>query len=171
MGTATFQIYEDYNERNVTKLHMVLFNDALEHLTRVHRALRMHRGHVLVIGIGGSGKKSVIRLASYAANFQIFEIALTRGYGEASFRDDMRTLYNKVGVENRRIVFLFTGAHVVDESFLELVNNMLMTGVVPALFSDEDKDEIVNSCRSQAVEAGFGITRFDLNFTWTSEIR
>ncbi|KAF3425259.1 hypothetical protein E2986_13407 [Frieseomelitta varia] len=153
------EIYEDYNERNVTKLHMVLFNDALEHLTRVHRALRMHRGHVLVIGIGGSGKKSVIKLASYAADFRIFEIALTRGYGEASFRDDMRTLYNKVGVENRRIVFLFTGAHVVDESFLELVNNMLMTGVVPALFSDDDKDEIVNSCRSQAAEAGFGVTR------------
>lgn len=144
---------------------MVLFNDALEHLTRIHRALRLHRGHVLVIGIGGSGKKSVIKLASYAANFRIFEIAVTRGYGEASFRDDMRTLYNKVGVENRRIVFLFTGAHVADESFLELVNNMLMTGVVPALFSDEDKDEIVNSCRSQAVEAGFGVTRFGSNFT------
>lgn len=144
---------------------MVLFNDALQHLTRVHRALRMHRGHVLVIGIGGSGKKSVIKLAAYAANFQIFEISLSRGYNEASFRDDMKTLYNKVGVDNQRIVFLFTSAHVIDESFLELVNNMLMTGVVPALFTDEDKDEIVNSCRNQAVDAGFGVTRFAYSFS------
>lgn len=138
---------------------MVLFNDALQHLTRVHRTLRMHRGHVLVIGIGGSGKKSVIKLAAFAASFRTFEIKLSRGYNEASFREDMKTLYNMVGVENSRIVFLFASANIIDDSFLELVNNMLMTGVVPSLFADEDKDEIINSCRSQAAEAGFGIDR------------
>lgn len=138
---------------------MVLFNDALEHLIRAHRTLRLHRGHILVIGIGGSGKKSVVKLASFAAGFQIFEIGLSRGYNEASFREDIKTLYNKVGVKNKRIVFLFTDFHVVNESFLELVNNMLMTGVVPALFSDEEKDEIFNLNLDRAKEAGFGITR------------
>lgn len=138
---------------------MVLFNDALDHLTRVHRALRMHRGHVLVIGIGGSGKRSVINLASYAAGYRTFEISLTRGYNEASFREDMKNLYNMVGVNNQKIVFVFTSSHIIDESFLELVNNMLMTGVVPSLFTDEDKDEIVNSCRNAAKEAGFGVTK------------
>ncbi|KAG7199558.1 hypothetical protein KM043_014169 [Ampulex compressa] len=153
------EIFEEYNERNTTKLHMVLFNDALEHLIRVHRALRLHRGNVLVVGIGGSGKKSVIKLASFAANCQIFEIVLSRGYSEATFREDMKNLYNLVGVENKRIVFLFTSSHIVDESFLEMVNNMLMTGVVPALFSDEEKDTIVNITRDAAAAAGFGITR------------
>ncbi|CAL7939586.1 unnamed protein product [Xylocopa violacea] len=157
--TLFLEIYEDYNERNVSGLHMVLFNDALDHLTRVHRALRMHRGHVFVIGTGGSGKRSVIKLAAFAANYRTFQISLSRGYNEASFREDMKNLYHLVGVENQRIVFLFTSSQIVDESFLELVNNMLMTGVVPALFTDEEKDEIVNSCRDQAVEAGFGITR------------
>nr|XP_034180267.1 dynein heavy chain 10, axonemal [Osmia lignaria] len=154
-----FEIFEDYNERNATILHMVLFNDALDHLTRVHRALRMHRGHVLVIGIGGSGKRSVINLASYAAGYRTFEISLTRGYNEASFREDMKNLYNMVGVNNQKIVFVFTSSHIINESFLELVNNMLMTGVVPSLFTDEDKDEIVNSCRNAAKEAGFGVTK------------
>lgn len=143
---------------------MVLFNDALEHLTRIHRALRMHKGHVLVIGIGGSGKKSVIKLAAYAAGFRTFQISLARGYNEPAFREDMKSLYNMVGVDNKKIVFLFTAAHIIDESFLELVNNMLLTGVVPALFTDEEKDEIVHSCRNQAVEAGFGVTKFDSNF-------
>ena len=138
---------------------MVLFNDALEHLTRVHRALRMHRGHVLVVGIGGSGKQSVIRLAAFAANCEIFEITLSRGYNETSFREDMKSLYNMVGAENKRIVFLFTASHVVDESFLEIVNNMLMIGVVPALFTDEEKDSVIGTCRKAAKQAGYGITK------------
>ena len=37
------------------------------------------------------------------------------------------------------MVFLFTDAHVVDEGFLELINNMLTSGMVPALFDEESK--------------------------------
>lgn len=138
---------------------MVLFNDALEHLTRVHRALRMHRGNVLVVGTGGSGKNSVIKLASFAAGYQLFEIVLSRGYNEASFREDMKSLYNLVGVENKEIVFMFTCAHIKNEAFLELVNNMLTAGFVPALFNDEEKDEIITSCRDAAVKAGFDMAK------------
>ncbi|KYQ51703.1 Dynein heavy chain 10, axonemal [Trachymyrmex zeteki] len=153
-----YGIFEEYNERNRTKLHMVLFNDALEHLTRVHRALRMHCGHVLIIGTGGSGKKSVIKLASFAAGYQLFQIVLRRRYNQASFREDIKNLYNMVGLENKRIVFMFTSAHIKEESFLELVNSML-AGFVPALFNDEEKDTIVFSCRDAAVKAGFDISK------------
>jgi len=138
---------------------MVLFNDALEHLTRVHRVLRMHRGHVLVIGTGGSGKKSVIKLASFAAGYQLFQIILSRGYNEAFFREDMKNLYNIVGLENKTVVFMFTCAHIKDESFLELVNSMLTAGFVSAFFNDEEKDMIVASCRDAAVKAGFDVSK------------
>ncbi|XP_047348543.1 dynein axonemal heavy chain 10 isoform X3 [Vespa velutina] len=157
------EIYEEYNERNITKLQMVLFNDALEHLTRIHRILRMHRGHALVVGTSGSGKQSVIRLASFAANCPVFEINLSRGYNENMFRDDLKRLYNIIGVENKKIVFLFTASHIVDESFLELINNMLMTGLVATLFTDEEKDIIITSCRDTALTAGFDVTKLDIN--------
>ncbi|KYN03638.1 Dynein heavy chain 10, axonemal, partial [Cyphomyrmex costatus] len=153
------EIFEEYNERNRTKLHMVLFNDALEHLTRVHRALRMHCGHVLIIGTGGSGKKSVIKLASFAAGYQLFQIVVRRGYNQAFFREDIKNLYNMVGLENKKIVFMFTSAHIKDESFLELVNSMLTSGFVPTLFNDEEKDTIVTFCRDAAVKAGFDISK------------
>lgn len=119
----------------------------------------MHRGHVLVVGVGGSGKQSAIKLAAFAANCQIFEISLTRGYNEHSFREDMKKLFQIVGVDNKPMVFLFTAANIVDESFLEMVNNMLMIGIVPALFNDEEIEIIVNACRNHAVDAGYGPTK------------
>ncbi|KAG5320172.1 DYH10 protein, partial [Pseudoatta argentina] len=152
------EIFEEYNERNRTKLHMVLFNDALEHLTRVHRALRMHCGHVLIIGMSGCGKKSVIKLASFAAGYQLFYIILRRGYNQTFFREDIKNLYNMIGLENKKIVFMFTDAHIKDKSFLELVNSML-TGFIPDVFNDEEKDTIVSSCRDAAVKAGFDVSK------------
>lgn len=48
-------------------LDMVLFNDALDHLIRIHRTLRMDRGHVLLIGSSGNGKKSLSKLAAFTS--------------------------------------------------------------------------------------------------------
>lgn len=60
--------------------------------------------------------------------FQVFEITLSRGYNESNFREDLKTLYLKLGIENKKTVFLFTDAHVAEEGFLELINNMLTSG-------------------------------------------
>ncbi|KAL8180179.1 UNVERIFIED_CONTAM: Dynein heavy chain 10, axonemal [Gekko kuhli] len=149
---ALFQeILEEYNEMN-TKMNLVLFDDALEHLTRIHRIIRMDRGHALLVG--GSGKQSLTRLAAYTAGSEIFEIVLSRGYGESNFREDLKALYTKLGLENKMMVFLFTDAHVAEEGFLELINNMLTSGIVPALFPDDERETILSTITSEAMKAG-----------------
>uniref|UniRef100_A0A1A9ZFQ2 AAA+ ATPase domain-containing protein n=1 Tax=Glossina pallidipes TaxID=7398 RepID=A0A1A9ZFQ2_GLOPL len=152
------EILEEYQERR-GRLGLVLFEDCLEHLTRVHRTLRMHRGHVLLIGVGGSGKKCITKLSSFAAECEVFEITVARGYNEQSFREDLKILYTMAGVKRKKTSFLFTAAQIVEEGFLELINNILTVGLVPALFTDEDKDGIVNACRAQAEEAGFSASK------------
>jgi len=66
------QILEEYNDRN-TPMNLVLFDDALDHLTRLHRVLRMSHGHALLVGVGGSGKHSVCRLATFTANCEVLQ--------------------------------------------------------------------------------------------------
>lgn len=58
----------------------------------------------------------------------MFEIKPSRGYNESSFREDLKTLYLKLGIENKKMMFLFTDGHVANEGFLELINNMLTSG-------------------------------------------
>ncbi|XP_077600352.1 dynein axonemal heavy chain 10-like [Stigmatopora nigra] len=149
------ELLEEYNDR-VSRMNMVLFDDALEHLTRVHRIIRIDRGHALLVGVGGSGKQSITKLASFTADCQIFEITLSRGYCEATFREDLKTLYLKLGIENKQTVFLFTDAHVAEEGFLELINNMLTSGIVPALFPDDEKEAVLNQLREEALQNGSG---------------
>ncbi|KAG7265791.1 LOW QUALITY PROTEIN: hypothetical protein CRUP_036669 [Coryphaenoides rupestris] len=153
---AMFQeILEEYNETK-SSMNLVLFDDALEHLTRVHRIIRMDRGHALLVGVGGSGKQSLTKLAAFTAGCEVFEITLSRGYGESNFREDLKSLYLKLAIDNKKTVFLFTDAHVAEEGFLELINNILTSGIVPALFPDDEKESLLNQLRDEAMKMGAG---------------
>lgn len=142
---------ETYNLDN-KPMTLVLFEMALEHLSRILRIIKNPLGHALLIGVGGSGKQSLSRLAAFTAGYDLFEIFLTRGYGENEFRENLKDLYRKLG--KNPVVFLFTDAHAVEEGFLEFINNMLTTGMVPALFEQDERDGLSSSVRDAVKAAG-----------------
>ena len=85
-----------------------------------------------MLGRASLGKQSLTKLATYAAGYSLFELTLTRGYGEAEFREDLKELFKCVS--EGPVSFLFTDAHVAKESFLESINNILTTGMVPKVW-------------------------------------
>eukprot|EP00003_Mantamonas_plastica_P006673 TRINITY_DN1548_c0_g5_i2.p1 TRINITY_DN1548_c0_g5~~TRINITY_DN1548_c0_g5_i2.p1 ORF type:complete len:3052 (-),score=1213.08 TRINITY_DN1548_c0_g5_i2:66-8516(-) len=145
------EVLEDYNDHN-KNMDLVLFDQALEHLVRIHRIIRMPRGNALLVGVGGSGKRSLARLATYAAGYQLFHLNLTRNYTEESFREDLKDLYKLLGEEDKQVTFLFTDNDIVHEEFLELINNMLTSGMVPALYTDDEREQLIANIRSEVIK-------------------
>ena len=161
-------VLEQYNLEN-KEMTLVLFEQALEHLCRIHRIIRNQRGNALLVGVGGSGKQSLCKLASYCAGYKLFQITLSRGYGEDQFKEDLKELYKMLG--DGPVTFLFTDAHVVEEGFLEFINNMLTTGMVPALYEQDEKDGLCNSVRADCKAAGIAETPDNLWSFYISKCR
>ncbi len=127
------------------------------------------RGNALLVGVGGSGRKSLSRLATYVADQKCFSIEISKGYRITEFREDLKTLYRQVqknlpacslhpvphakaglddvlshtwlvtwlthmstalqaGCQNKPTVFLFDETQIVQETFLEDINNILTSG-------------------------------------------
>lgn len=65
---------------------LVLFEEAVSHVCRVVRLLRMPGRHAMLMGVGGSGKRSVTKLAAFAAARYVVHLADSRPAqdGEAS---------------------------------------------------------------------------------------
>ena len=114
-----------------TPIQIELFDDSIRHLCRLNRILRQVGGHGLLIGIGGSGKKSLVTVAAEMAGTLIRQIEPTRQYGINEFRKELfEKMLLPAGVQGKEITFLLTDTHVVDESFLEDVNNLINTGEI-----------------------------------------
>ena len=127
-----------YNKENPsTPLNLVLFDDALRHMMRITRIIQMSRGNALCVGVGGSGKQSLTKLAAFIARHRLFQIKLTKTYNVTNFGDDLKECMVHAGTIGP-VTFLFTDAQIKKETFLEYINGALLTGDVPGLFTKEE---------------------------------
>ena len=67
---------EEYNEQ-VAQMDLVLFNDCMEHITRIARIQFHPTGNSLLVGVGGSGKQSLSKLTAFILNYEMFRIVVT----------------------------------------------------------------------------------------------
>uniref|UniRef100_A0A672SY14 Dynein axonemal heavy chain 17 n=1 Tax=Sinocyclocheilus grahami TaxID=75366 RepID=A0A672SY14_SINGR len=158
LNKTLLEALDGYNEVNAA-INLVLFEDAMSHICRINRILESPRGNALLVGVGGSGKQSLTRLAAFISSLEVFQITLKKGYGIPDLKSDLGALYIKAGVKNIGMVLLMTDAQVADEKFLVLVNDLLASGEIPDLFPDDEVENIIGSLRNEVRGQGLMDTR------------
>jgi dynein heavy chain len=153
LKTVLEEALVNYNEVNAA-MNLVLFQDAMQHICRINRILESPRGNALLVGVGGSGKQSLSRLAASISGLDTFQIALSKGYGINELKADLASCFVRAGQKGQGVMFLMTDAQVGDEKFLVLINDLLASGEIPNLFAEDERLEIYDGVRGEVKGAG-----------------
>uniref|UniRef100_A0A8C4NSC2 Dynein, axonemal, heavy chain 1 n=1 Tax=Dicentrarchus labrax TaxID=13489 RepID=A0A8C4NSC2_DICLA len=161
----------NYNQVNTTKMKLVLFMDAIEHVCRISRILRQPLGNALLLGVGGSGRQSLTKLASYMSEYECFQIELAKNYGQTEWREDIKSIMLKAGLQNLQITFLFVDTQIKSESFLEDINNILNSGDVPNLYATDEQERILTTMKPVVQDLGQQPTKPNLMAAYIRRVR
>lgn len=116
----------EYNETNAV-MDLVLFEDAMKHICRISRIISNPSGHALLVGVGGSGKQSLARLAAHICGFVTMMIVISGSYGLNAFKEDLQKMYRKSGQKGEGVMFLFTDSQVCSIGPTHLVRGRAWT--------------------------------------------
>lgn len=100
----------EFNSANSSKkMNLVLFDAAIEHIVKISRIISTEFGHALLIGVGGSGRKSLTKLAIFINLMDPYEIEISKSYDITSWKENMREdLFMNCGVGASPYVFLLS---------------------------------------------------------------
>ena len=153
LSTISVDALNEYNETNAA-MNLVLFADAVKHVCRITRIILNPAGHALLVGVGGSGKQSLTRLAGFICGYNFFQIVISQTYGINELKEDLQKMYLRAGVKDEGVCFLFTESQITDERFLVYINDLLATARIPDLYDAEGEDEICNLVAKKVKEEG-----------------
>lgn len=141
---------DEYNSCSKPPMSLVMFKFAIEHISRICRVLKQNNGHLLLVGIGGSGRQSATKLGTFISDYVLFQIELTKNYSMSDWRDDLKRMMLKAGIEGKSLVFLFTDSQIKDEAMLEDIDMLLNTGDVPNIFAADEHADIIEKAQGIA---------------------
>jgi dynein heavy chain len=141
------------------KMNLVFFVDAIKHICRVSRVLKQARGNCLLVGISGSGRQSLSRLASVILEFTLKTIVITKNFKMEDFNLTVIDLMRTTGAEQIQTTFLVNESDIKFEAQVESINNLLNTGEVPNLFESTQlnmkaKEDIMQTVRERCNKDG-----------------
>ena len=154
LRTTLENALDEYNEVNAV-MNLVLFDDAVLHVARIVRIVKQTGGHAMLVGVGGSGKQSLSRLAAHVCGYTVMQIMVSQTYSLLDFKADLQNMYNKAGIKQEGVLFLLTDTQISSERFFVYLNDLLSSGNIPDLYSKDEKEAIINSMTNKAKGAGY----------------
>lgn len=103
------------------------------------------------MGVGGSGKQSLCRLAAFISGFSVVQIVISSTYGVSDLKDDLKAIYVTAGMKEEGVVLLLTDSQITDERFLIYINDLLASGNIPDLYTPEEVSSLVLMIHSHAL--------------------
>eukprot|EP00941_MAST-03F_sp_MAST-3F-sp1_P002673 g2673.t1 len=143
-------LYEEIENYNVTAKsrnlsNMIFFKETIFHIARLSRILRLNYQSALLVGICGSGKRTIAKVSCILSNTFLFAPESRQNYKLNDFREDLKRMIERAVLNDERVAFLLSDSQLNCKDslkFLQDVNELLNSSEIKNLYEMEEKMEL-----------------------------
>lgn len=138
---------------------VVLFETATEHILRLIRILSLPTHTAMFVGVGGMGKRSLVRLAAFITNFQLVTVRTptnTAGQNDpgATLTEQYRTVLLIAGLRGERVIWFANLDAGIGDNSLGFLSTVVSSVDPWSIMADEDREAIHRAMRRVAMFEG-----------------
>ena len=127
------------NESNPS-MCLVMFRQAVDHVTRITRILSTQGGNAMLIGVGGSGKQSLTRLAASICGYCVIQRSVE---SIVDFKQLMQHCITLAGPKNTQFVLILNDTQIFDDKLFIYINSILSCGWTSGIFDQAELETMI----------------------------
>ncbi|KAG5519734.1 hypothetical protein PMAC_000007 [Pneumocystis sp. 'macacae'] len=148
---------------------LILFDDILDHVLRIDRVFNQSQGHLIFIGISGSGKTILSRFVAWINGLKTFQLKIHSKYSSDDFDSDLKHILLRTGCKGEKICFILDESNLLSTSFLERINTLLANSEITGLFEGEEFASLISNCKEATQKEGLLLDSQDELYNWFSQ--
>lgn len=121
-------------------LSLVLFPQAIEQALRCMNTFLLPQGHLLLLGVGGSGRRSSARLAAFLSGFETVEpLRAVYSIAISEWQEELKNTLLATGALGKFQVLLVQAEHLIHDQIAEHISAVLELRELPDVFTADEK--------------------------------
>ena len=139
-----------YNESpDKAKISLQLYTELNRHILKIIRAVSMHDGHVIIVGMKGYGISMVTRLACFAANINYNKMELHPNFVDEEWRAEMRKNILQSASEDRPLAYVCDEYRILNQDWYKDLETLVKSNVCSEITRQNDILSALVSIQSQ----------------------
>lgn len=144
---AALKAIEEFNCTHKSKIDVVLFAFALEHISKLCRILNMPGGNCILVGTPGSGRESLAKIATAMCKQKLLQNDLLNLNDFKSWRKTVKETLREAGGRGNETAFLLNEMELKKEEYLQDIDSLLTLSEIVNVFTVEEEYEILELVR------------------------
>lgn len=145
---------EEYNLTKKDSMNISIFDFAVIQVLKICRILRLDKSHGVLIGLGGSGRQTLVKLSSYIMGQQTVSVEVHKNYNSEKWRTDVKKILADASLTSKCSNLVISEAQSNNLYLMQDIDSMLNLGEIPNLYETEEFIKFLDKLKEKAKKEG-----------------
>lgn len=147
LENATFTFFV---ERDGQIMNIHITTELLNLTAKLAKGLTQNKGHILLLGKSGVGRKTSIKILS-----AFFSHKLVIANSDMHFCNELKHAVQSATLENEIVYFVLEDHILSKPKIASLINTLILSGETPGVYNSAEMDSLVAGLKDEAGQENF----------------